>query len=747
MSGIPAEELAQMLLKDKAKFWKAQEVENFLEPFQVDNQKLISILEFLVEDYIFRWLDFICLKLPVLATEKNFVNLLKKIILKIKNDMAQGNFIRALISIGEQDAKLGISLYKQMILNGDPDLLAYSSLPLGGAGKKQFDEVFVLIKEGLKNQNPNLRAVSIKTLRVIFEGSSKMEKSHEIFRLLDTNSSEMVDPVVRFEVAAAYFDFNTFKYDVCLQHLLRLAESGNSEMRVMLANTIMLRDLAKKEDEIEILSICAKDENKNVLSRVAMALARKGSEFPEKSLRIIKDWIVNNKYFAVSEIDYTAKELGKAHLDRCINEVVSWIEEKDAKKGLHFFIPILLSELSSQNYTQLLSSIKTWWSRNQIFQKIALQTIKKVLTDIYPPSTDKVDLVDSYFQLLKEIADKESIDVATVIKDESDKLFQCLRIIEELNRTRKKPVFEVIIKNLETYSSIRDFVGIKWFESMKKKNNTTHPLLLFLLSEVDEAKLEADVKALQIEADNLKRYLLLIRIQNMLTPIAFLEYLNEMLKILLSKSKKLKALRDGLRNEKQFLDTVSEIEVISSFIEEYNIDIAPELDGKKLDLKIGFNPEIYVEVISPDMFKPLKYLSGKAIGIKNRARGKILDELEHHFKNLDTLGHIPWIIVIDIGRSEMSYDFFEDALMGSERLTLLLDKTSGVIQGKALSRANDSVHDIRKATDILSAIVCYKANFGKDLKLHREGKIIPNPYAKNPASKEILSNIEKSFLK
>jgi len=220
-----------------------------------------------------------------------------------------------------------------------------------------------------------------------------------------------------------------------------------------------------------------------------------------------------------------------------------------------------------------------------------------------------------------------------------------------------------------------------------------------------------------------------------------------MLKILFSKSNKVKAMRDGLKNERQFLDTVSEIEVISSLIEEYTIEISPELDGKKLDLKIGFTPELYVEVISPNMFKPLKYLSGKAMGIKNRARGKILDELKHHFKNIDTLGNIPWIIIVDTGRSEISYEFIEDALMGSEQLTLLIDKKSSEIHGENVSRAKDSVHDIRKAADILSAVICYKAYLGNDFKFHREGKIISNPYAKNPVSKEILSKIEKSFLK
>jgi len=121
------------------------------------------------------------------------------------------------------------------------------------------------------------------------------------------------------------------------------------------------------------------------------------------------------------------------------------------------------------------------------------------------------------------MADKRGIDITQVIKSESEKFFQCLCIIEELSAIRKKPVFEVILKNLETYSNIRDFVGIKWFESMRTKNNATHPLLLFLSSEVDTTKLETAVKALQSETDQLNRYFRFLHVQNMLTSTSFLE--------------------------------------------------------------------------------------------------------------------------------------------------------------------------------------------------------------------------------
>jgi hypothetical protein len=195
------------------------------------------------------------------------------------------------------------------------------------------------------------------------------------------------------------------------------------------------------------------------------------------------------------------------------------------------------------------------------------------------------------------------------------------------------------------------------------------------------------------------------------------------------------------------VDTISEIEAISSFIKDYAVEIEPELKGKKLDLKIELNPDTYVEVISPDMFKPLRYLDGKTLGIRNRARGKILDELKHHFKDVNALGENPWVIVVDLSRSEISVDFIEDALMGSEQFTLFLNKEKGEVVGQSLSRKKDSVHDINASINILSAVICYKTKLGTDGNFHREGKIVTNSHAKNPLSEESKEKIRISFLR
>jgi len=741
------EKIKQVLIDDKAKFWNPEETDNYLKKCNLSKAELFEIVNAMASDEnIFKWLGFISTKIPLFVRHEGFLALIKKIIVRVRGDMAQGNPIRALISIGEQDPELGISLYERMIVTQDSDLIAYSSFPLGGAGKKQFTSVFKHIKEALMSQSSDEKVAGLKTIRVANESVGSIQNVDQIIELIDMNSSEKEDNAVRLEATKAYFDLSHFKYDHCIKRLFELVENGDSQVRFALAETLWLRNLEKNEDEFGILSICAKDENKNVLSRVSMALSKKGSKFPELSLKIIKYWILNGKYLDVHDIDYALTEIGKGNLLGSIAEVVSWIAEKDEKKFLEFYIPIVLKQLSSSGYMKLLQSIETWWEKDEHFKKIAIETMRKVLTEIYPPSEDKLSIVDSYLSLLTVIAKKENINVEALIDGESEKVFQCMLIIDELRGVHRKLDFSLITRNLETYSDIRDFLGQQWFESFKGKGNETHPLLLVLSSELDETKLNATVNSFKAETNEFKKYVLSLKIRAMITPSAYLSYLNGMLRLIASKCQKLKDLKDGLRNGRQFLDTFSELEAISAFVQNYTVEISPKLEGKKLDLRIGLDPDIYVEVISPDMFKPLKYLDGKAMAIRNRVRGKILDELKHHFKNVDTLGNIPWIIIVDLSRSEISDDFIEDALIGSEQFTLFLNKENGKIVGQSASRTKDSVHDIESKTDVLSAVICYKTNLGTDGTFHREGRIITNSYAKNPLSKELLEKIEKRFL-
>ena len=57
------------------------------------------------------------------------------------------------------------------------------------------------------------------------------------------------------------------------------------------------------------------------------------------------------------------------------------------------------------------------------------------------------------------------------------------------------------------------------------------------------------------------------------------------------------------------------------------------------------------------------------------------------------------------------------------------------------------MQDIQSASEILSAIVCYKSNLGADGKFHREGKIIQNNHGKNKLSDDLIGRIQRAFFK
>jgi len=708
------EEMVKGLTTEKARHWKLEEVEEYLskQGIEIEKDMMLTLLECLADDDIWKWLFFVGHKLPhVASTEEKFLDFLVKIARKVRGDMAQGPFITGLINIGSNDPKLGFALFKEMVKK-DSDLIYYASFPLGGAGKIDFDEAFKIIKEGFESSDSNLKATSIRAWRVVFEKEEReLKESSEVFHILDKASDEEEDVVVRNEAANAYIDFSRFSPKECTEHLIKLARQDNPDIRFNLAMRLQTYNLPRSEDEIEILKICAQDDDERVLWRVSLALAFKGKQHPEETLEIVKNWVKRGKYLNVREIDFCLQEIGKGYLDRCIKTVETWIE-KEEDLLLRFFIPNILKELCSSNYGLLIESIKTWPLGNIIFKKMTSRALREILTAIFPPKSEHQSLIDSCFSILIDMTKEGEVDVETVIRGEPEKFYQCFRLIEEFEQERPKLDFDKMYVNLEKYPKLKDFLNDGWFERKRKENNKTHPLLIILSYE-----------------------------QN-----AFLNHLEKMLEIIVSKSTKHGDLRDGLRNGDQFRQTVSEIEVISSFIRQYRVEIAPEIEGKKLDARIEIDgKDFLVEVINPEMFKPLRYLTGKTLGIGNRARGKIYDEFKKHLKDVHIEENIPIIIVIDTTRSEIDYEFVEDYLMGTLQLVMLFDKKKGEVVKTYPARAEDSMHALTEETDILSAVLCYKRCMGKDNAFHFEGRIILNQYAKNPLSQELIERIEKTM--
>ena len=406
MSDSEIRELANELMSDRSRFiYKPKELETFLVSRGIESKEEILLLSrYLVEGDIFRWLDFIGLKLPQLAsTDDDFVNLLSIIISKVKSDMAQGPFIRGLINIGASNPKVGLELFEKMAESDDKDVVSYSGLILGGSGKKEFGRVFPRIVDNVKSQDSDIQATSIKALRVIFEDRNLSETApnilEKVFQVLRDLTSPNVDSKIRSQVSNAYIDFYKFDPEQCYGRLKDLAQQKDSNIRFTIADRLFFIDLKDGKQEMALLKECSQDDNPYTLEKVAFALSKKGKYFPEESLEIIKDWTKRGKFYKINILEYCLQEIGKGNLDQCIKTIETWIRgEKDPL--LRFHIPKILSKISISNYTKLYSHLEKWSDGKETdYHNIVVETVKETLSSENIPS----EIVERGKNILKKM--------------------------------------------------------------------------------------------------------------------------------------------------------------------------------------------------------------------------------------------------------------------------------------------------------------------------------------------------------
>ena len=212
-------------------------------------------------------------------------------------------------------------------------------------------------------------------------------------------------------------------------------------------------------------------------------------------------------------------------------------------------------------------------------------------------------------------------------------------------------------------------------------------------------------------------------------------------------------IRRGLSSNEQFYEGLSELETAYAFASAAarQIILEPHVGTKRLDLQATIDgSSVLFETISPETFRGLKYSSG-AVFLPNRVRDKIYDEFKKHLSRLPTSVKIPIVIIIDIGRSEIDYEFVADYLWGTLQLTYRIDKRTGKEAGSLWTRAKDSMHELAKKShenlDIISGVICYKSFLSNDGEFHLQGMYFPNPNALNPLTKNQVSRLKAIMFK
>ena len=138
-----------------------------------DNE-LLEVAQWFIQDDVFWWLPLINHILPQIASYLNFLELISTIAHRVRGDLAQGPFINALITIGENQPTLAEELCAR-IRSEYPNLLEYSGFLLGGAARadnRLREKVLNEVAEKTGNECVSL----IRALRVTFEKTEHIDQ-------------------------------------------------------------------------------------------------------------------------------------------------------------------------------------------------------------------------------------------------------------------------------------------------------------------------------------------------------------------------------------------------------------------------------------------------------------------------------------------------------------------------------------------------------------------------------------------
>ena len=674
------------------------------------NDELMEAAQWLLHDNIFWWLSLISHILPRIASHPRFLALVYTIANQVKGDYAQGPFIDALVTIGESRPSLAEELHAKMVAES-PTMSDYGGLLLGGAARAD-DRIREKILNESTGTSGNECISMIRALRVTFGRNEPVDsRVFSILRVL----TEKGEAKIKREIALAYLDFYRCNKQESFRQLQKLSRSSDSDARYAISSQLSIREL-DTEHLLGLVGILADDTESSVLDQVAQTLAIECACHTVFCLSIIKKWIDMGRYFHLRSITWTLNEIGKANLERSLLIVKGWNRERDYRLAL--LAPEILWSLGEHNVESLMETLLAW-SREKSLRNVSLEGIRRVLS--YRPMEGQDKIVNMCFDSLYELAESEGLDADRASRRENVKIFKCCALIDEVKKDKVQIDHERVLSNLERFPDIRDFIGLDWFAEQRAESNVEHPLLTFLARE------------------------------SSITSDAFLSHLDLGLTLIDSREPHVGSLRHGLQDAEMFWQTVSEIDVISRLRGKYEVVIAPvvelEQEGRIFrrnpDLMVTIDPhQVLIEVITPQMFAPLKYFH--SAGIPNRLRSKIYTEFKQHFKGQILEKDV--VIIVDKGQSEIDYDSAEDYIGGSLQITFRVDKATGKVIDTFPSRADDSIDKLDPETRVILGLILYRRVTETDGSIHVSGLSFPNEPVMNESRRELFNAISNAFL-
>lgn len=721
-------------------YWKTNKLTDFLTERNVNlsGQELCELAKNLIKKDVFVFLCPISSAMPNMASvDENFVEMLESIIDKIKNDMTQGPFIESLILTGKSDPELAMKIAYKLIESDNPE---YASFLAGGAfhGLPRMADAFM--KKLFSSKNPRHQVTAIRTMRVAYKNSAKHEQ--RIFDDLE-KASESDHIQVKTEAMEALLDF--YKTDARRgKKLIESLAKSHTRCRYSLVVRIRCHSPFDKETDLYFLEMCSEDSDINVRKDLFYALSNFAKKHHDRVLEILAKCVIRDRY-DLEGMGYVLNEMGKTNAAAALSTILDWIrQERDVK--LTRYSDVMIKDLVSKaDKSTILEPIFHLIKSEPRFTNRGLSILLEIISENYKGDTVP-KFISDLFESLATLAKERKIDAAAVIKNGDNQILQCADVIHNIMYRPKPLDYGTIFQNLDKFPNIKDLFGISWFEQKRKEDNRTHPILITLGQKLPPDAKYDELVSLKKNAGNVREtFNATFNLKNFMDAACFLEYLDHNIRTMRDAGLETGGYSKNLRNEPQFAATLSEIDFIVPFLDQYMVEPEPKINSKRLDARIEFGAKsVYVEIVSPEMFKPLSRLRGTRT-VQDRIRDKIYDKFKHQLKE-SGLTDQPVILAIDMGNSEVNYDFIEDYLLGPLKFKMYFDQEkSEAVDSHAYRDEKESMHGLDPETDLIGAVVCYETRFHDDLSYRTEGRIYGNKHAKTALGHDVIRAIRKSL--
>jgi len=671
-----------------------------------------------------------------------YCELLEKVYLKVKNDMASAPFFNMLVDLGQNKKDIGIKIYNKIQgesnNEGLKDVLGFI---LGGYSMND-NTILYKLTEDKKLVYPDtiiiLKAIMVKSEK-LFDKDNNYDLSEKEYEFLDFVSQTDDERFLK-ELMNLY----RFLYHINKTYFYKKIKDLMSKKKSSINSMIWIFKERLKLSNAQILDLAelTKDCDEYAISELISSLTHNKSNYSSQEIKQISElfiyWINKNLEFKVRFFNYSLEELSKKNikfLDYFLDNYEK-IEISGKSLDYNFLFPRIFERLIRHRIKE---SIPKLLKRNieKKDAKLFYRLSDKIVGIIYKIS-NKEEAFDLFLPLAErtqEVANKEDFinenkkSFNKLVKNKSfDKLIDYIKdLLSQLMFRKREFDFDEIYKNLAKFKKLNGVVKSK-LEKLQKDRK--YSPMFWLGSQKRDKELK----------------------QSYLQEVENFIIKSEKISNEKNNDDNTRDLISGLGDEHGFWNTFSEMIFANKFISNSNSILEPQIPNKdkNADLVIELNnKKIFFEVTNPETNRNV-HIDNGAVGVKNKLDYIIRKKSAQFFskKTFDEMKDKTrkdlFFIVVDSSRSMIDEYMIENSFYGSLAVEFYVSTGGNVKTPPSKTIRKDDA--VIKNKEFISGLIYFKpqlVNLDEKIKFILTGDIISNPDAINKITPEDYKKLRR----